>query len=83
MPRKFKWEQIPKTRKGFVNYMAIPSPIVRRMVADAEIKKLQEEYSARIQWIEQPENENRIKHIERQLNHIEYIVSELPELENQ
>ena len=77
MADKFKWDKIPKNPKGFVYYPGIPSPIVRKMVAEAETIKLREEYKARIQWQKTPANDGRLNQIEEHLNQIEYLTAEL------
>ena len=82
MGDKFKWNKIPTTSKGFVNYELIPSPIVRRMVADAEIIKLTEEHKARTKWDSTNFNTGRIKNLEERIKHIDRLIRGLEIVEN-
>lgn len=74
---QFKWQEIPKNRVGYVDYQSIPSPMVRRLVGEAEKVKLKEEYKARIKWTLTAANVTAIRKIEYQLQSIENMLCDL------
>ncbi|WP_299729352.1 hypothetical protein [uncultured Endozoicomonas sp.] len=75
---QFDWKQVPSLDSGFVDYCRIPSMKVRLIIAQAEMKKLQEELRARKQWTMTDANQRKIAAIETHLKFIErdYAVNE-------
>ena len=76
MNKKFRWNQIPKTPLGFVDYRVIPSHPIRVMVGEAELVKLKEEYKAKVQWVQTKAVSERLDSIEKQINYIDEVVLE-------
>lgn len=74
---QFKWKEIPKNYLGYVDYQSIPSPVVKRLVGEAEKVKLREEYNARIKWSLTDANKAAIQKIEYQLQSIENMLCDL------
>ena len=82
MSEKFDWKKVPTNQQGFVEYDHIPSPPIRRMVAEAERIKVSEEYKARIQWNRSGSNQARLMALEVRLQLIDQILYCLKEVDS-
>lgn len=67
----FNWKEVPKADNGFVNYPAIKSRQVRKMVAKAERVKLEEEAKARRKWEPTESNLTRLEKITLHLQRLD------------